>query len=182
MTQKGLHKLDFHHSQWLDTLSHYWETAQAFFSEAWETVKILSKKGFSRAIKEVKFFISKSTLMDYICGGLSAFMGFLATLVFLSGFGLLGYQLFLWLKDGVWTEYPLFVVFNFLFENTVLHEWTQHPESWVGLQKLTTWILENTPLSLALIVPGFIGASMIAGVMVTAVMIRYYQFKKTEEN
>lgn len=182
MNSKRLHKLDFNHSQWLNNMSDLCETAQAFFTEVWETVKILTKRGVTRAIKEFKFLISKSTLLDYIFGGLSAFMGFLATLVFLSGFGLVAYQVFMWLKEGVWTEFPLFALFNYVFENTAVQEWLQHPESWIGLQKAITWILENTPLSLALIVPGLIGIVVMAAIMIAAATIRYYQFKKTANN
>ena len=54
------------------------------------------------------------------------------------------------------------------------------PESWLGLQKLVHWLLENTPLSLALIVPGLLAAFATAGLMLTATGIRYYQFKNQQ--
>lgn len=177
MEENKNQQMHFDHSEWLDNTFKLMDTAQEFFREVGETVKILMKKGFSKGKEEIRFFISKSTVLDYICGGLNAAAGFLAVLFSFSGFGLLGYQVFFWLKDGVWTEFPLLVVFNALFENTALGSWISHPESWYGLQTVTLWILENVPLSLALIVLGLIGAIMAAAVMITAIMIRFYQFK-----
>lgn len=182
MTQESYQKQDFDHSQWLKHLSNSLDHAQAFIGEVWETGKILFKDGLASGVKEIKLFISRSTPLDFICGGLNALFGSLATLVFLSGFALIGYQTLLWLFEGVWTEFPLVVIFNFLFENTALHSWVTNPESWYGLQQVVAWVLENTPLSAALIVPGFIFSSALAGIMVTAIMVRYYQFKKIDKD
>jgi hypothetical protein len=158
------------------------EKARIFLFEVWETFRILLDKGVTKAIREVKFFISKTTFVDYIGGGLSALIGSFGTLILAAGLGLIGYQIGLWFIEGVWTEFPLFIVFNFLFENTALHSWIANPESMYGLQVVVSWILENTPLSVALIVPGFILGASMAGVMVLAVMIRYYQFKNPGEH
>ena len=138
--------------------------------------------GVTRAIKEIKFIISKSTAYDYIGGGLIALIGFMGALILVAGVCMTGYQIVLWLIDGVWTEFPLFIVFNFMFENTALHAWITNPESLYGLQVVVSWILENIPLSAALIVPGFIIATVMAGIMGFAVMIRYYQFKNSGKN
>lgn len=182
MNQENFQKQNFDHSQWLKNLSDSLDHAQAFFGEVWETGKILFNKGLRQGIQEIKFFVSKSTPLDFIFGGLNALFGFLSTLILLSGFCLIGYQTLLWLIEGVWTEFPLVMVFNFLFENTALHSWVTNPESWYGLQKVVSWLLENTPLSAALIVPGFILASALAGIMAVAIMIRYYQFKKIDKS
>lgn len=182
MNQENSQSQNFDHSQWLKNLSDALVLIRAFFGEVWETCVTLTKNGAAQAIKEVKFFISKSTPLDFVCGGMNALFGSLATLVFLSGFGLIGYQIVLWLVDGVWTEFPLVMVFNFLFENTALHSWITSPESLYGLQKVVSWILESTPLSAALIVPGFIFSFVLAGIMTGAIIIRYYQFKKTEKS
>jgi hypothetical protein len=182
MSRENLQNQNFDHSQWIKHLSNSMDHARAFFGEVLETGKILFKNGLAQGIKEVKLFISKSGPLDYICGGLNALFGSLATLVFLSGFFLIGYQILLWLFEGVWTEFPLVIVFNFFFENTALHAWITNPESWYGLQQVVSWFLENTPLSAALIIPGFILTSVLAAVMVVAIMIRYYQFKKTDKN
>ena len=182
MTQDKMHKPDFDHEDWLKTMTDTQEKALGFMSEVWETFRILLDMGVTRAIREIKFIISKSTALDYIGGGLSALIGFLGALILTAGVCLTGYQIVLWLIDGVWTEFPLFIVFNFMFENTALHSWMANPESMYGLQVVVSWILENTPLSAALIVPGFILATTMAGIMGLAVMIRYYQFKNHGEN
>ena len=177
MTQEKMHKQNFDHENWLKNMTDTQEGALAFLSEVWETFRILLDMGVTRAIKEIKFIISKSTAIDYIGGGLSALIGFLGAIILIAGVCMTGYQIVLWLIDGVWTEFPLFIVFNFLFENTALHTWIANPESLYGLQVVVSWILENTPLSAALIVPGFILATAMAGIIGLAVMIRYYQFK-----
>ncbi len=182
MTQDKMHNQDFDHEHWLKNMAETQEKVRIFLFEVWETFRILLDRGVTRVIKEIKFFFSKTTLVDYIGGGLAAMIGFLATLVLASGICLIGYQVVLWLIDGVWTEFPLFIVFNFLFENTALHSWLTQPESMVGLQVVVSWVLENTPLSAALIVPGFILATTMAGIMTLAVMIRYYQFKNSGKN
>jgi len=181
MSQQNFQNQNFDHLQGVKNLSDSLDHTRAFLGEVWEACKILLKNGLAKGIKEIKFFISKSTPLDFLFGGLNALLGSLATLIFLSGFCLIGYQTLLWLFEGVWTEFPLLLVFNFLFENTALHSWLVHPESWYGLQKVVAWILENTPLSAALIVPGFLLSSALAGIMAGAVMIRYYQFKKADK-
>jgi len=87
----------------------------------------------------------------------------------------------LFLKQGDLTPFPLRVAFNALFENTALQEWLHNPGSWFGLQELVSWILQETPLSLALIVPGTLAAFSIAGFMVAAAAMRYYRFKNLEK-
>ena len=73
------------------------------------------------------------------------------------------------------------MVFNFLFENTFLQQWMTHPESWVGLQKLFSWLLESVPLSLALMVPGFSIALFMAGTLTIALLYRFYQLKNRND-
>ena len=177
MTQEKMHQQNFDHEFWLKNLTDTQERALAFLSEVWETFRVLLDMSVTRAIKEIKFILSKSTAIDYIGGGFSALIVFFGGLILISGVCLTGYQVTLWLIDGVWTEFPLFVVFNFLFENTALHAWIANPESMHGLQVVVSWVLENTPLSAALIVPGFTLAASMAGIMGLAVAIRYYQFK-----
>lgn len=176
-----MHDQNIDHETWLENMAETQKKARVILFEIWETFRVLLDKGVTRTIKEIKFFFSKITFVDYIGGGLSALIGFLATLTLVAGFCLIGYQVGLWLINGVWTEFPLFLVFNFLFENTALHSWITNPESMYGLQKVVSWILENTPLSAALIVPGLVLGAMMTGVMVLAVMIRYYQFKDHPE-
>ncbi len=171
----------FHHTRWLDNLDHFLENARSFLQEFKQTLFILSGKAWSRFWQETRFLFSRSTAFDYICGGLTALVGLGATLAVLAGFGILGYQGVLWLQEGEWTGLPLRVLFEALFENTALHGWLMHPESWIGLQKLVAWMLENIPLSAALIVPGLIVGFFSAGLMTTALAVRFYQFKKKQK-
>jgi hypothetical protein len=182
MTNDKVHDQNIDHEEWLENMDETQQKARVVLFEIWETFRILLDKGITRSIKEIKFFFSNTTFVDYIGGGLSALIGFLATLILATGVFLIGYQIGLWLIDGVWTEFPLFLVFNFLFENTALHTWISNPESMYGLQVVVSWILENTPLSAALIVPGVILGALMTGITVLAVMVRYYQFKNPKGN
>ena len=175
-------QIHFDFKQWVYQGSEAIKVLTEFSGELFQGLKFYFTKFAKAAYHQTRFFFSRLTLWDYLCGGINATVGFIAALVFFSGLGLVAYQVFLWIKDGAWTEYPIFILFNFLFENTALHQWINQPDSWFGLQKLLFWILENTPLSLALIVPGLLMAFLAAGVMGTAILIRYYQFKKTESN
>jgi hypothetical protein len=182
MTNDKVHDQNIDHEQWLENMDDTQKKARIVLFEVWETFRVLLDKGVTQSVKEIKFFFSKTTFVDYIGGGVSALIGFLSTVVLFVGLGLIGYQISLWLIEGVWTEFPLFLVFNFLFENTALHTWIANPESMYGLQVVVSWILENTPLSAALIVPGLILGAAMTGITVLAVMVRYYQFKNPEEN
>ena len=99
-------------------------------------------------------------------------------IIFAVGMGLLTYQVFIWLQSGVWNEYPMLTVFNFIFENTSIQHWLTNPESWIGVQKLFLWFLESIPVSLALIVPGFSITLTAAGIFALALIFRFYQLKK----
>ena len=181
MTKNPSNEWNFDHTRWIDNISEFCNHSRSFLRELREAGIVLLTGGITRLVKEALFFFSRATRLDYICGGISAFFGFLATSVALGGFGLLGYQVFLFLKQGDWTPFPLLVAFNALFENTTLQEWLHNPGSWFGLQELVSWILQETPLSLALIVPGTLAAFLIAGFMVTAAAMRYYRFKNLEK-
>ena len=61
MTQEKMHKQNFDHEHWLKNMTDAQERALAFLSEVWETFRILLDMGVTRAIKEIKFIISKST-------------------------------------------------------------------------------------------------------------------------
>lgn len=182
MNTHSEHKTKFDHDQWIQSAAKGLENLALFYKETVETLKIISKKFFLQGWDQTKFFYSRLTVWDYFWVGMNASVGFLAALVFLSGFGLVGYQVVLWLKDGVWSEYPLFMVFNFIFENTALHSWVQQPESWYGLQKVVVWTLENIPLSLSLIVPGMLVATLTIGTVIITAMVRFYQFKEPQNS
>ena len=171
----------FNHEDWLDHLNRYIETARQICNELFRGLKSLSQKGLLEAWSEIRSAVSKLTPQDFIVTGLVALTGIIGGLFFLIGLSLFGYQGILWLQDGIWTEFPLFVVFNFLFENTILHQWMVHPESWLGLQKLFSWLLESVPLSVALMIPGLSIVLFMAGTMVMTMLFRFYQLRKRHD-
>ena len=167
----------FDHEDWLNHLYRHIETARQFGNELVRGLKSISQKGLLEAWSEIRSVVSKLTPQDFIITGLVTLTGIVGGLFFLIGLSLFGYQAILWLQDGVWTEIPLFAVFNFLFENTILHQWMIHPESWMGLQKLFSWFLEAVPLSVALMIPGLAIAFFMAGTMVVTMLFRFVQLK-----
>ena len=160
------------------------EAARLFILDALQTCRFVFDKGLTSAYEatrqELKFLFKRFTVLDYVFGNLSAIGLLLCLTVFLSGFGLLGYQTVVWLQDGVWNAMPLMMVFSFLFEGTALGAWMQNPESWVGLHQVMEWLLMNTPISLVLIVDGLILSAGMFATIVFAVMVRRFQFKHKE--
>jgi len=162
-------------------LMEFSEQVRLFLLEFLEAGRYLLEKGVRKSLarvkEEVTFLWKRFTALDFVCGNLSlaAFSGGL--LVSLAGFALIGYQAVLWLMDGVWTEMPLMVVFNFLFEDTALHQWLQTPESWFGLHQVVEWNLTHVPVSLVLIVDGAAIAAFMAMVIMAALLVRRFQFK-----
>jgi len=175
------HQTHFNHEDWLAHLNRFIETARQFFNEVFKGLRALSQKGLSEAWKDIRSTVSRLTPQDFIVTASITVTGMFGVMIFMIGFGLFGYQALLWLQDGTWTEFPLFVVFDFLFENTALHQWMLHPESWVGLQKMFSWLLESIPLSIALMVPGFSIALFMAGTLVVALAYRFYQLRNRND-
>jgi hypothetical protein len=168
----------FNHEEWINRLFQFIETARQFSVAFARTFKVLFQKGLTEGWKEIKTATKKLSLLDFIYTGTLASFALFGSMILLAGIGLLSYQSLLWLQSGIWTEYPLLSVFTFIFENTALHQWVIDPESWFGMQKLILWILESIPVSLALMVPGFSITIMAGGVLIMALVFRFYQFKK----
>ena len=160
------------------------EAARLFVLDALETCRFVFEKGLTSAYeatrKELKFLFKRFTMLDYVFGNLSMLGLLLSITIVLSGFGLLGYQIVVWLQDGVWNAMPLMMVFTFLFEGTAFGAWMQNPDAWVGLHQVMEWLLVNTPISLVLIVDGLILSAGMAATIVFAVMVRRFQFKHRE--
>lgn len=171
------HQTQFNHEDWLAQLYRFVETARQFLNELFKGLKALSRKGLSEAWRDIRTAVSRLTPQDFIITAMISATGMFGLMIFMAGLGLFSYQAMLWLQDGTWTEFPLFVVFNFLFENTALHQWMLHPESWFGLQKMFSWFLESVPLSVALMIPGFSIAMFMAGVLLVALTYRFYQLR-----
>ncbi len=161
------------------------EAARLFVLDILHTCRFVFEKGLVSAYQatreELRFLIQRFTALDYICGNLSLLGLLLSFMVFLSGFGILGYQTVMWLQDGVWNAMPLMLVFNFIFEGTALGAWMHNPETWLGLHQLLEWGLINIPISLVLIVDGMILSAGMAAVIAFAVMVRRFQFKRREQ-
>ena len=171
----------FNHEDWIAQLYRFIDTGRQFINELFKGIKTLSQKGLLEAWKDILSAVSRLTPKDFIVTALISVMGMFGLMIFMIGLGLFSYQAMLWLQNGTWTEFPLFVVFNFLFENTALQQWIVHPESWLGLQKMFSWFLESIPLSMALMIPGFSIALFMAGTLVIALTYRFYQLRNRND-
>jgi len=165
---------------WMEWINEALDRANEFYEEAVINLEAIARQTISKIIKELRFFISKLTIVDFFCGSLTFGVLSLASLFLVSGIGLVCYQAFLWVRDGVWSEYTITVVFNFIFENTVVSQWLSNPESWFGLQKTLEWLLENIPLSVALIIPSITVLCGMILISIVGLTFRYYQFKGKE--
>lgn len=126
---------------------------------------------------ESRQMVRKFTFMDYVLSGISLFIMFAAGLVIVAGVGIVSYQSFMWLQDGIWKELPLFAAFNYFFEGTALHGWVSAPQSWLGLHNLVVWSLESIPLALVFILDGLAVIFIVVAVMAMGVSFRVFQVK-----
>jgi len=139
------------------------------------------RQSLTQVREELRFLYQKFTVLDFVCWNLNL-VGLLASsLVFFAGIGIVSYQTFVWLKDGVWNAMSLMAVFDFLFEGTALQEWVQNPASWQGVHQVIEWNLTNVPLSLVLIVEGAVLSAGLLAMMALAILIRRFQFKHHQE-
>jgi hypothetical protein len=171
----------FNHEDWIAQLYRFIDTGRQFINELLKGLKTLSQEGLLEAWKDICAAVSQLTPKDFIVTALISVMGMFGLMIFMFGLGLFSYQAMLWLQNGTWTEFPLFVVFNFLFENTALHQWMVHPESWLGLQKMCLWFLQSIPISMALMIPGISIAMFMAGTLFIALTYRFYQLKNRND-
>ncbi|MFQ5443194.1 MAG: hypothetical protein ACE5EK_01135 [Nitrospinales bacterium] len=181
MTESQNSQENFIHTQRWEEFSLYLEKIRFFFQEFLVTLNEILKRAGKKLWEETKYLFSKLTPLDYFFGGISFAILFGASIIFLLGFALIGYQVFLWLKNGMWTEFPILVIFDYLFQGTALHDWLQNPGSWFGLHQVIEWMLENIPLSLTLIVDGALGIFAMLGIITAAIFIRRFQFKRLEK-
>lgn len=182
MTETKNAQEEFNPAQKIEEFSHYLNKVRVFSQDSFATLSLLVKQGCLKFWEETKYLFSKLTPMDYFFGGISFAVLFGASIIFLMGFALIGYQVLLWLKNGIWTEFPIMVIFDYVFQGTALHNWLQNPGSWFGLHQVFEWMLENIPLSLTLIVDGAMGIFVMLGIITAAILIRRFQFKKLEKN
>ena len=64
-----------------------------------------------------------------------------------TGFCILIYQIFHWLKFGNWLELPLAYVLYIFPKNFV--SWVVEPNKWMGLNKIVQWILFEISIPMA---------------------------------
>ena len=74
-------------------------------------------------------------------------------LLILAGLVIVGFQVFLYFKDGQWTELPLLDLAVFGPEKFVL--WLNNPTSWIGLHKIIYGLLNLIPLSMCSVLVGW---------------------------
>ena len=101
--------------------------------------------------KEVAFLPPKHAIYEIKMDDDRIFSGFLIWVglaVSLSGLAVLGYQTFLFLRDGEWISYSLLYLVKILPNGILL--WARDPDSWFGLHK----ILNDLPLSGDLLLVG----------------------------
>ena len=182
MTHTEYRDPNIDHTPWMQWVEENLGRAKNFYVEAIVNLKSITKKTIYKVSDELRFFISKLTVVDFVCVSIILAVMAFASLFLLSGLGLIGYQVFLWMKDGIWPEFSIEVVFNFLFENTSLAQWLSSPESWFGLQKIVEWLLQSIPLSAALIIPSVLIFSGVACISAVAIVFRFYQFKNAKNN
>ena len=180
MTQTKYEDQKADHMSWIQWININLDNAKEFYQEVKINLREIISQTISRVSKELRFFISKLTTVDFFCGSITLGIMAFASLFLAFGLGLVGYQVFLWIQDGVWSELAAIEVFNFLFENTLLAQWLDNPESWLGLQKIIEWLLYNIPISVALIVPSIMVLVGMMCVTVVALTLRFYQFKSKE--
>ena len=165
------------HRSWMDWINLNIDNAKKLYKEVGINLGEITRKLVSKIIEELRFFISKLTPVDFLCGSITFGIISFASLFLVAGIGLVSYQIFLWIKDGVWSEFTVKIVFNFLFEGTPVAQWLSNPESWFGLQKILEWLLESIPLSVALIVPSIFTLVGMVCITIAALAFRFYQFK-----
>ncbi len=181
MTQTKYEDQKAGHMSWIQWININLGKAKEFYKEVKTNSREITSQVISKLNKELRFFISRLTTVDFFCGSITLGVMAFASLFLTFGLGLVGYQVFLWIKNGVWSEFATMEVFNFLFENTLIAQWLDKPESWFGLQKITEWLLYNIPVSVALIIPSIMVLVGVMCVTAVALALRFYQFK-SEEN
>ena len=77
------------------------------------TATILLKKSLLQIWNDISFVFKQLTPQDFIITALITTIGMFGAIIFMTGLSLFIYQAILWLQQGTWTEFPLFVVFDF---------------------------------------------------------------------
>jgi len=78
--------------------------------------------------------------------------------ILLTGFFIIFRQLFVWLKNGEWRDMSLLKGVLYTDIDPIV-SWLTHPQSWFGVHTIIHWVLISFPLSLFLIIVGFVIAN-----------------------
>ena len=73
-------------------------------------------------------------------------------ILILTGIGIVGFQIFIYLKNRQWIELPLLYLVAFGPNEFV--SWLDNPTSWLGLHKIIYGALELIPLSIFSVLVG----------------------------
>ena len=76
----------------------------------------------------------------------------LGILLIIAGFIVIGFQVIVYLLYGDWIELSLLDLAQSGPYSFVV--WLYNPTSWIGLHKITFWVLDFTPISVFLILVG----------------------------
>lgn len=98
-------------------------------------------------------------LLKLIPSGIGLVLGIL---LLIGGFGLVGWQVFLWLDEKIWHSYSLYTLLEVWLRSfpseVILRNpgliWFFQPNRLLGLHALLIWVLDFIPISLLLIIPG----------------------------
>ena len=178
MNTENFQESRFNPEEWMNRLFEFMKAVQYFAIDLIQAFKTLLQKGLLQVWKEIRSATSKLSAVDFFFAGAMLSIGTFGGIILVAGMGLLIYQVFIWLQSGVWNCLLYTSDAADDTENTAIHQWLMNPESWIGIQKLLLWLLETTPVSLALMVPGFSIAVTAAGTFTLALIFRFYQLKK----
>ncbi|MEA3486130.1 MAG: hypothetical protein U9R20_00520 [Thermodesulfobacteriota bacterium] len=106
-------------------------------------------KKYWRVFNKAENSISKSIYTGTILIGVA---------ILLAGFFIIFWQLFIWLKHGEWRNISLLKVVLYIGIDPIV-SWLKNPQSWFGVHKIIYWFFISFPLSLFLIITGFMLAN-----------------------
>jgi hypothetical protein len=110
--------------------------------------------------KIVMRIVNRLTLIPFDIG---LILGFL---LLIGGFGLVAWQVFLWLDEKIWYSYSLYTLVEYglnsipsedIHRNPVrlgFYQWFYQPQRMLGLHTILIWVLGFIPISLLLIIGG----------------------------
>ena len=79
---------------------------------------------------------------------------FLAWCLFLGCIGVLGYQIFFWLKNGLWISFPVRLIFLRIMPDSSII-WLRDETTWTGLKRALI-LISQAPLSLFLFIAAIV--------------------------